>query len=128
MLLPAAVRVNRCASGGCRQAGKLIGADNSLMKNTPRSVLFIVKNALLLLVFAALAGCSSAPKKQVVNFWGKDGMSYESAVSVEAECRHDALGKVVASSQELNMVAIEERLVDTCMKSQGFRMTKYEKE
>ena len=80
----------------------------------------------LLMSAALVSGCGPKPQKRYIDFWKKNDVTHQSAITSEAACRHDALSKVVESSQELNQASIEEKLVSTCMKSQGFHWGRYE--
>ena len=79
---------------------------------------------LMFVVFAS--GCASTPKQRYISFWAKDGISYEFAVTIHAECEYKALDAFAASHQKINMEYFKEQSTSACMKSKGYRWGKYQ--
>ncbi|MDH2434670.1 hypothetical protein WH50_16100 [Pokkaliibacter plantistimulans] len=65
----------------------------------------------------AVAGCATQP--QVINFWKKDGATYEDAITAEAGCQYKVGMEKFQDKDE------KDALIDNCMKMQGYRMGKY---
>ena len=91
-----------------------------------------MKLSISILLVSFLFGCASAPSYK--DFWKKKGFSYEDAVSIEAECRYDAITRKiegrptnpkVETATELHLEKDTRELVEVCMLKQGFRMGKY---
>lgn len=75
--------------------------------------------AFVLAMCLFLAGCVSGPMYRTERFWQKDGVSYEDARTVEAQCRYDV------NMQQFSNPAEKDETIRACMMMQGFRVGTY---
>lgn len=61
----------------------------------------------------------SGETTSTLQYWGKDGVTYEDARSAHAGCKFDV------GMQKFETIAEKRELIEACMEKQGFRQTLY---
>ena len=71
-----------------------------------------------LVVLFGISGCIQ-PQPQYKTFWKKDGVTYNEAININAECIYQVGMQKIKSAPE------KQELKNSCMQRQGFRWDKY---
>lgn len=77
-----------------------------------------MKNGIILLSLLMMGGCV-APQQQYTNFWKKDGVNYDLAVTAHANCQYEVGMAKLESSVE------KQQMLEACMMKDNYRWGKY---